>query len=245
MLKNGNWSDALSLSECLSGLKHGSLCKLDRGKQSHFGRLVPIARFGNKQEEGELVLNRWLLRSLRSKTKSRKKRWRRTGWSLDQVEKRLLSQLPGITQGGVFHQWREKNGMLYAVLNYETALTYAYIDSLNRALINPVERTITVETDLSLGEDAHGDSSSSARTVADLWFSLGLIDQHAAPTKRGILFSFFNYGEGLAIAAALEDRSYSIEDIIHDLANLRAGGTVQGGSTLTQCNPGYSSWLPD
>jgi len=52
---------------------------------------------------------------------------------------------------------------------------------------------------------------------------LGLIDHHFHPTRRGILVSYFNYGEGLAIAAALEDDSYTIDEIILHIANLRAG----------------------
>ena len=36
-------------------------------------------------------------------------------------------------------------------------------------------------------------------------------------------FSVFSRGEGLAIAAAVEDLNYSIDELIFDLANLRAG----------------------
>jgi len=39
------------------------------------------------------------------------------------------------------------------------------------------------------------------------------------PTTRGILFSFFHHGEGLAVAAALEDDSYAIDELLFDLAN--------------------------
>ena len=53
--------------------------------------------------------------------------------------------------------------------------------------------------------------------------SLGLIDERAHPTQRGIIASFFNHGEGLAVAAALEAKNYPIEEILYDLANLRAG----------------------
>ncbi|MDE0820314.1 MAG: hypothetical protein OSA95_04295 [Opitutales bacterium] len=45
----------------------------------------------------------------------------------------------------------------------------------------------------------------------------------ARPTRRGILFSFFHQGEGLAVAAALEDPAYPVEDLVWHLANLRAG----------------------
>ena len=60
-------------------------------------------------------------------------------------------------------------------------------------------------------------------TPAFAWRQLGLIDETGKPNRRGILFSFFNQGEGLAIAAALEQESYSIEDLVFDLGNLRAG----------------------
>jgi hypothetical protein len=40
---------------------------------------------------------------------------------------------------------------------------------------------------------------------------------------RGELVSFFAQGNGLAIAAALEDASYPLDELIYDLANLDAG----------------------
>jgi hypothetical protein len=46
--------------------------------------------------------------------------------------------------------------------------------------------------------------------------------------RRGILFSFFQAGEGLAIAAGLEDEKYPIEDLAFDLANIRAGPRFAG-----------------
>ena len=49
------------------------------------------------------------------------------------------------------------------------------------------------------------------------WRKLGLIHADGKVTRRGILFSFFPHGEGLAVAAALEDESYPIEDLVFDL----------------------------
>ena len=54
--------------------------------------------------------------------------------------------------------------------------------------------------------------------VALLWRRLGLVDAGGAPTQRGQLVSFFSQGDGLAIAAALEDTSYPLEELIYDLA---------------------------
>jgi hypothetical protein len=58
--------------------------------------------------------------------------------------------------------------------------------------------------------------------VALLWRRLGLIDSAGVPTRRGKVASFFSQGDGLAIAAALEEDSYPINELIYDLANLDA-----------------------
>jgi hypothetical protein len=219
------WRPALSVPEMLGSLPFGTLCRLNSNKPPEYGRQVPVARFGTSDQEGELVLNRWLLKALRERpnTNGKKPHWRRMRWTLDRIEKQLIPLLPSVTMGGTFLDWHESKGMLYARLHYKKAVTLAQIDSRNRPLITPPERTVSHETDLYLPEDEPSGDAANARTAAEIWYSLGLIDKYGAPTQRGILFSFFNYGEGLAIAAALEDRSYPIEDLLLDLANLRAG----------------------
>lgn len=224
-LQKGKWLAATSVPEMLGDLKFGTLCRFRQANHPRFGRQVPVARFGTTDKEGELVLNRWLLKALREHSGNRRgkaHRWHRLRWKLDQVERRLLPLLPQLTKGGTFEEWHERNGMLYARLHYEKAITLAQIDSAGRPLINPEERLVVHETELHAPEEAAQDGRSPD-TAAEIWYSLGLIDRHGAPTRRGILFSFFNYGEGLAIAAALEDHAYGVEDLIPDLANLRAG----------------------
>src|SRR4029453_7911482 len=56
-----------------------------------------------------------------------------------------------------------------------------------------------------------------------LWRRLGLIDGAGVPTLRGQIVSFFSQGDGLAIAAALEDPTYPLDELIYDLANLGGG----------------------
>jgi superfamily II DNA/RNA helicase len=67
------------------------------------------------------------------------------------------------------------------------------------------------------------ESGSAESSPAMSWLELGLIDGAGRPTRRGRVFSFFQNGEGLAVAAALEDLDYPVEDIVFDLANVRAG----------------------
>ena len=56
-----------------------------------------------------------------------------------------------------------------------------------------------------------------------------LIDDRGTPTDRGVIFSFFQHGEGLAVAAALEEASYPIDELIWHLANLRASHRFELG----------------
>jgi superfamily II DNA/RNA helicase len=59
--------------------------------------------------------------------------------------------------------------------------------------------------------------------TALLWRRLRLVDAAGVPTLRGRLVSFFSQGDGLAIAAALEDEKYPLDELIYDLADLDAG----------------------
>lgn len=54
------------------------------------------------------------------------------------------------------------------------------------------------------------------------WRRLGLVDARGVPSRRGLLLSFFTQSDGLAIAAALEDREYPLSELVYDLANLDA-----------------------
>jgi len=51
----------------------------------------------------------------------------------------------------------------------------------------------------------------------------GLVDAAGVPTLRGQVVSFFSQGDGLAIAAGLEDARYPLDEMIYDLANLECG----------------------
>ncbi|HTL56506.1 MAG TPA: DEAD/DEAH box helicase [Candidatus Limnocylindrales bacterium] len=86
---------------------------------------------------------------------------------------------------------------------------------------------------------------STATGTAMLWRRLQLVDATGTPTRRGRIVSFFSQGDGLAIAAALEDPSYPLEELIYDLANLDAGFRFcgdenrWGGRLATACHAKY------
>jgi len=67
-----------------------------------------------------------------------------------------------------------------------------------------------------------------APTLLWQWTKIGLLNQDLSLSERGRIVSFFLGPEGLAIAAALEDESYPLQDLIFDLANLYANDRFAG-----------------
>ncbi|MEM9024908.1 MAG: hypothetical protein AAGB22_14270, partial [Bacteroidota bacterium] len=185
-----------------------------------------MASISRKPEtDGELVLTKAMMRAISTwqHATGDKRKLLKRGWTLERLESELIPLLPHITKGGMLQDYIERNNQFVAKLDYSKAQTLVYKDQEGIALLRPPER----ERDIGdypgfrqmLGEvDAH-----KAETVAEAWLQLGLINERGNPTRRGIIFSYFNHGEGLAIAAALEDETYAIEDIVPALANLRAG----------------------
>jgi superfamily II DNA/RNA helicase len=96
-------------------------------------------------------------------------------------------------------------------------------DSHGVAIWRPVERDV-LPADCARCELVPVCRQLPAATgVALLWRRLGLVDASGVPTRRGRIVSFFSQGDGLALAAALEDESYTLEELIYDLANLDGG----------------------
>jgi hypothetical protein len=65
-------------------------------------------------------------------------------------------------------------------------------------------------------------------TVLWQWQRCGVLDRELRLTARGEIVSAFLGPEGLALAAALEDRRYPVKDLIFDCANLFAGDRFAG-----------------
>lgn len=119
----------------------------------------------------------------------------------------------------------EKEGLVFAVFDLGEITVPVRRDSLGVPLFRAQERTQVVrnETGVHAPEAAASDRQPRAGSPIHAWRSLGLIDEDGAPTRRGEIFSFFQGGEGLTIAAALEDEGYPVDDLVRHLANLRGG----------------------
>ena len=97
------------------------------------------------------------------------------------------------------------------------------VDSYGVALWRPVERDVLPLDCARCSLVPVCRQLPTSTGVAMLWRRLGLVDAAGVPTLRGQVVSFFSPGVGLGVAAALEDASYSLDELIYDLANLDAG----------------------
>ncbi len=119
----------------------------------------------------------------------------------------------------------ESNGLVYALFDLSMVEVPFYEDSIGRGIWSPLERVIAIRNETkveSIGDPAAARAPRSGSPIHS-WRSLGLVDARGVPTRRGEIFSFFHHGEGLAVAAALEDESYPVDELAVHLANLRSG----------------------
>lgn len=226
--QNDEWLPALAFPSLLSDIGIGTLYRQGPTEDRTYGIDAPIAHFPLSEKDDRLQLCRWLRLALREYKRSIDKPVNvPRKWTIEKIEQTILPILPYLTRGGRGIELNENKGVLIARLDYREAEILAYRDPSGKGLINPKQRRRRIggtnqtvrKKNRSAGTRLHLGPSS----IAEYWFSLGLIDARAHPTRRGKLFSFFNQGEGLAIAAALEETTYPVEEILYDLANLRAG----------------------
>ncbi len=217
------WYPALTKPDSLRSLPFGTPCKLNLPDGSlRYGRTIPLAHFPTDKTHDHLTPAEWLRKALKSYKKYQSRSLR---WTLEQLEKEILPLLPELTHGGeAFGEIFIQRDTLQVQLDYSRANIRVWPDADQFPLINPEWREIEKQ-DINLAEVLGGGTLHTAR-AGRLWRKLGLIDGAAKPTQRGEIASFFQHGEGLAIAAALEDLSYDAEALAWDLAELRAGERV-------------------
>jgi len=104
----------------------------------------------------------------------------------------------------------------------------AYVDEVGIPFIDPNTRTIFPPDCSICSEREVCQKLPVQQGIAAMWQKLGLIEGNGRLTLRGRAVSFFQRGDGLAIAAALEDLTYPIDELIYDIANLQGGYRFAG-----------------
>jgi len=232
--ENESWVRALTVPRMLDGRGFGNLCKL-RDKRI-YGREIPLATVVNDA----ITPVKWLRRAIevnrpyltttdqgRGGSPNRPPP-ARVALSRDEFQNTLLPQIPGLLTSGEIAEIVTRGHTIYARIDFSAAQISALIDSRGSALLEPPEREAIPLVCRACSELQHDLTAIITNSPAYAWRQLGLVTENGTPTRRGIVFSFFQAGEGLAIAAALEEETYPIDDLVFDLANIRAGPRFAG-----------------
>lgn len=219
------WRPALSIARTLDQFGFGNLCKLETERSKRYGR---EAILGTRRGDATLSLAPWLRRLLR-----------KARLDPDALQREVVERLPMLMQQAVPKdhvipsamtlRFITRGDQLVARQDFSAVPATAFRDRHGRLLLAPPERRELPPVCRACPElQAYCERVEIITSPAFAWRRLGLIDVTGVPTPRGILFSFFHHGEGFAVAAALEDESYPIEELVFDLANLRAGPRFAG-----------------
>jgi hypothetical protein len=204
----------LSEPSALHKIGQGTLVEIEKqGDLPIYGRASTIA---DTLADGRFLLAKWVRRMIgwhgRQVTP---KGW--AGKVLPMIEERLAQRhtpiVRVVTQG---HR-------VQAHVSIGELTLRVVKDRHGVALWKPKEREVLPPDCSGCGLIESCKKLPTATGTALLWRRLGLVEMDGTPTRRGRLVSFFHQGDGLAIAAALEDESYPIDELVYDLANLDAG----------------------
>ena len=203
------WIPILRSPACLDFFPSGRPCKIGKGTHFRYGKEISIARACS----GTWLPLPWIQKILGLGKKE--------SFSLQSLEKTIVSLLAPRWEPARFHQLQQHGNHLMAQLDLESVTAPALVMPDGRALINAPNRRVDISELSTSSPSAEFDPPRGS--PAFIWKKLGLVDAAGIPTARGRVFSRFQNGEGLMIAAALEDPNYPVEDIVKHLANLRGG----------------------
>jgi superfamily II DNA/RNA helicase len=191
----------------------GQLCLLREDERGRvYGRAVTIADLLN---DDRVLLHKWVRRL--------------TDWNGRQVPRAVWDQkiIPLLerklaAQNTPVVRILQEEQRLVAHLSLADLVMRVPVDSYGAAFWRPIQREV-MPPDCAVCPLVPVCQNLPTNTgVALLWRRLGLIDAAGVPTRRGKVASFFSQGDGLAVAAALEEDSYPVHELIYDLANLDA-----------------------
>ncbi|MEM7145061.1 MAG: DEAD/DEAH box helicase [Verrucomicrobiota bacterium] len=212
--KNESFHPALSSPAFLKTLDRGKPVRIPDSDPSRFGLSRQIARINKDNQVKPMAWFRdWVGDNITPSI---------TDESVE-ISDDQRTKIQSLLAPATLHSFKTRGRFLYMIVDYHDQPADALIDTHGQALINPPTRAITRTADTSYESNTGAILNPEPGTVAHAWRKLQLVDANGAPTTRGKIFSRFQRGEGLVIAAALEDNQYPPEDLAWHLANIRAG----------------------
>jgi superfamily II DNA/RNA helicase len=204
----------LSEPAALEKIGTGHLCLLsEEGEGKVYGRAITVA---DRMQGDRVHLTKWMRRLTNwNGRQATMQVW--TDRIAPMVQEKLAAQrFPVVRFRTLAHK-------IVAEVSLAEQTMRVPVDSLGVPIWRPVEREVLPPDCARCSLVPVCRQLPTSTGTALLWRRLKLVDTRGAPTRRGLIVSFFSQGDGLAIAAALEDESYPLEELIYDLANLDAG----------------------
>lgn len=205
---------ALTLQAAVEKAGHGGIAAIEESPDGNiFGRSVIIA---DRLADGHLVLAKWVRRLVN---------WNGRDVSAEAFAETLRPMLESRmrAQHLPIVRFIEHEHVVTALVSVAHQTAKVPVDRHGVALWKPKDREV-LPPDCAVCSLVETCRKLSPETgTALMWRRLGLVDTQGNPTRRGRIVSFFSGGDGLAVAAALEDEGYHLDELIYDLANLDAG----------------------
>ena len=215
----GNWPSILSLPSALDRVGTGTLCVLSEDEHGKiYGRVITVAdRLGHDR----VLIAKWIRRM--------------TNWNGRQVPLAVWEEkIAPLVKEKLAQQktpvasFQDEAQRIVALVSIADLTMRVPVDRYGVALWKPIEREVLPADCAQCPLVPVCRQLPTSTGVALLWRRLRLIDAAGVPTLRGRVVSFFSQGDGLAIAAALEDETYPLDELIYDLADLDAGFRFAG-----------------
>jgi superfamily II DNA/RNA helicase len=204
----------LSYSHAIEKVGFGHMTVLEENEHGKiYGRSVTVA---DRLHDGRLIITKWIRRMI--------------NWTSRQAPEEIWeSKLAPLIESKMAQaktpvvRFKKLAHKIVAELSLAEQTMKVPVDRHGIPLFKPIERDVLPHdcSVCSLVPICRQLPASSGTAL--LWRRLKLIDQEGNPTRRGRIVSFFQQGDGLAIAAALEDQSYPLDEMVYDLADLDAG----------------------
>ncbi|MGA2556980.1 MAG: DEAD/DEAH box helicase [Verrucomicrobiota bacterium] len=209
----------LSEAAALEKVGPGILCLLsEEAGGKTYGRAITVA---DRLAGNRVLLNKWVRRLTHwTGRQAPLETW--TAKIVPLLEQKLAAQKTPLVR------MIDDGARLVAHLSMAGLALRVPVDRHGVALWKPPEREVLPADCARCSLVAVCRELPTATGVALLWRRLGLIEASGAPTRRGRVAGFFSQGDGLALAAALEEESYPLEEFVYDLANLDANHRFAG-----------------
>lgn len=201
-------------AQAVDSLGQGSLAIVDEaGGRPVYGRSATI---GETAADGDILIAKWVRRLIGWKGRHvSTERWHA------KVTPQILAALE--KQNRPVLRIEEHKGKLLAIISLAGSEVPAVVDQYGVALHEPEERHVDPRDCAVCELRPVCRELPTAAGVAYLWKKLGLTDDAGVPTRRGRIVSFLSSTFGLALAAALDDETYPVDEIVYDVVNLDAG----------------------